>query len=98
MAGTYMLGETKVRPGSYFNIQKKGDGPASGAKNGIVGVLFKSDWGPLNQAVEVSVDDGYENILEPAVQRMQSVLRLKAGQSQRFVVVLEMAEPREMLS
>ena len=43
MAGTYMLGETKVRPGSYFNIQKKGDGPASGAKNGIVGVLFKSD-------------------------------------------------------
>lgn len=32
MAGTYMLGETKVRPGSYFNIQKKGDGPASGAK------------------------------------------------------------------
>lgn len=62
MAGTYMLGETKVRPGSYFNIQKKGDGPASGAKNGIVGVLFKSDWGPLNQAVEVSVDDGYENI------------------------------------
>ena len=23
MAGTYMLGETKVRPGSYFNIQKK---------------------------------------------------------------------------
>lgn len=62
MAGTYMLGETKVRPGSYFNIQKKGDGPASGAKNGIVGILFKSDWGPLNQAVEVSVDDGYENI------------------------------------
>ena len=62
MAGTFMLGEMKVRPGSYFNIQKKGDGPASGAKNGIVGVLFKSDWGPLNQAVEVSVDDGYENI------------------------------------
>lgn len=49
MAGTFMLGEMKIRPGSYFNIQKKGDGPASGAKNGIVGVLFKSDWGPLNQ-------------------------------------------------
>ena len=98
MAGTFMLGEMKIRPGSYFNIQKKGDGPASGAKNGIVGVLFKSDWGPLNQAVEVSVDDGYENIFGPAVQRMQSVLRLKAGQSQRFAVVLEMAEPREMSS
>ena len=23
MAGTFMLGEMKVRPGSYFNIQKK---------------------------------------------------------------------------
>ena len=24
MAGTFILGETKVRPGTYFNIQKKG--------------------------------------------------------------------------
>ena len=24
MAGTYVLGETKVRPGAYFNIQRKG--------------------------------------------------------------------------
>jgi hypothetical protein len=60
MAGTYMIGETKVRPGTYFNIQKKGDGAAAGATNGITGVLFKSDWGPLNEAVEVSIDDGYE--------------------------------------
>lgn len=60
MAGTYMIGETKVRPGTYFNIQKKGDGAPAGATNGITGVLFKSDWGPLNEAVEVSVDDGYE--------------------------------------
>lgn len=60
MAGTFMIGETKVRPGAYFNIQKKGDGTATGAVNGIVGVLFKSDWGPLNEAVEISVDDGYE--------------------------------------
>jgi hypothetical protein len=55
-----MIGETKVRPGTYFNIQKKGDGAAAGATNGITGVLFKSDWGPLNEAVEVSIDDGYE--------------------------------------
>ena len=60
MAGTYMVGEVKVRPGTYFNVQKKGDGAAAGATNGIVGVLFKSDWGPLNEAVEVSVDDGYD--------------------------------------
>ena len=30
MAGTYVLGETKVRPGAYFNIQKKGTGQQSG--------------------------------------------------------------------
>lgn len=59
MAGIFMIGETKVRPGGYFNINKKGDGSLSGAINGIVGVLFKSDWGPLNEAVEISVDDGY---------------------------------------
>lgn len=35
MAGTYMIGETKVRPGTYFNVQKKGDGAAAGATNGI---------------------------------------------------------------
>lgn len=59
MAGTFMIGETKVRPGAYFNLNKKGDGALAGAINGIVGVLFKSDWGPLNEAVEISVDDGY---------------------------------------
>lgn len=62
MAGTFTLGETKVRPGSYFNIQKKGDGSVSRAINGIVGILFKSDWGPLNETVEIGVDEGYENI------------------------------------
>ena len=59
MAGTFMLGEVKVRPNAYFNIQKKGDGTLAGAVNGYTGILFKSDWGPLNEAVEISVDDGY---------------------------------------
>lgn len=62
MAGYFMIGEQKVRPGGYFNIQKTGDGPSVGAINGIVGILFKSDWGPLNEVVEISVDDGYEGV------------------------------------
>lgn len=62
MAGYFMIGETKVRPGGYFNIQKTGDEPTAGAINGITGVLFKADWGPLNEAVELSVDDGYEDV------------------------------------
>ena len=34
MAGTFILGETKVRPGTYFNIQKKGGNATAGVMNG----------------------------------------------------------------
>lgn len=60
MAGTFILGETKVRPGSYFNIQKKGSNAAAGTMNGVTAVIFKADFGPLNTAVELSAEDGYE--------------------------------------
>lgn len=60
MAGTFILGETKVRPGSYFNIQKKGGNAAAGIMNGVTAVLFRADFGPLNTAVELSAEDGYE--------------------------------------
>ncbi len=62
MAGTFILGETKVRPGSYFNIQKKGANAATGIMNGVTAVIFKADFGPLNTAVELSAEDGYEGI------------------------------------
>lgn len=62
MAGTFILGETKVRPGSYFNIQKKGANQTSGIMNGVTIVIFKADFGPLNTAVELSAEDGYEPI------------------------------------
>jgi len=60
MAGTFILGETKVRPGGYFNIQKKGNNAAVGIMNGVTAVIFRSDFGPLNTAVELSAEDGYE--------------------------------------
>ena len=62
MAGTFILGETKVRPGSYFNIQKKGGNTVPGIMNGVTAVIFKADFGPLNMAVELSAEDGYEQI------------------------------------
>ncbi len=62
MAGTFILGETKVRPGSYFNIQKKGGNAVAGIMNGVTAVVFKADFGPLNTAVELSSEDGYEQI------------------------------------
>lgn len=59
MAGIFTPGEVKVRPGTYFNIQNAGGNALSGAIDGITAVLFKSDWGPLNEAVEVSLSEGY---------------------------------------
>ena len=61
MAGTFILGETKVRPGSYFNIQKKSDNSVTDL-NGVTAVIFRADFGPLNTVVELSVEDSYERI------------------------------------
>ena len=52
-------GETAVRPGNYFNYDKKGNEPAAGASDGITAVLFKSNWGPLNKAIIRTADEGY---------------------------------------
>lgn len=60
MAGTFMIGETKVRPGTYFNIQKAGANQTVGADDGIAAVLFKADFGPLEQAIEIDQEEGYE--------------------------------------
>lgn len=57
MAGTFILGETKVRPGTYFNIQKKGGNAAAGVMNGVTAVIFRADFGPLNEAIELSAED-----------------------------------------
>lgn len=62
MAGTFILGETKVRPGSYFNIQKKGGNSTSGTMNGVTIAIFRADFGPLNEVVELDAGDGYEKI------------------------------------
>lgn len=61
MSGTYALGEQKVRPGSYFNIQTK-DRKAVSIMNGVTAVIFKSDFGPLNTVVELDAKEGYETV------------------------------------
>ncbi len=64
MSGVFILGETKVRPGSYFNIQKKGDDSAPNIMNGVTAVIFRANFGPLNTVVELNVEDeeGYEKV------------------------------------
>lgn len=62
MAGTFVFGETKVRPGSYFNIQKKDGSMAADIMNGVTAVIMKADFGPLHTAVELSAEEGYASV------------------------------------
>lgn len=62
MAEYFNTGETKVRPGAYFNIQKTGSNAAADAISGVTAVVFRSDFGPLNKAVELDRDEGYEDM------------------------------------
>ncbi len=52
MAGTFLLGEQKVRPGTYFRRERAGYS-VEGATNGVLAVLFQSNWGALNKNVDV---------------------------------------------
>ena len=73
MAGTFILGETKVRPGTYFNIQKKGGNATAGVMNGVTAVIFRADFGPLNEAIELSAEDGYEGIIDTATTKIATL-------------------------
>lgn len=61
MAGYFHVGEEKIRPGSYFNIQKREEGNEFGAVDGIVAVLFRSSMGPLGTVKVIERGDGYED-------------------------------------
>ena len=62
MAGYFQIGETKVRPGAYFNVQKYGEEDGFGAVDGVVAVLFQSSFGPLGEVVVLDREDGYEQV------------------------------------
>lgn len=61
MAGTFLIGESKVRPGVYYRREKIG-ATVAGATNGVLACIFQSNWGALNK--EVDVDQTQMNELE----------------------------------
>ena len=62
MAGYFKIGETKIRPGAYFNVQAKGSELIPGAVDGVVAILLKAKMGPLEKAIELSSEDDYTKI------------------------------------
>lgn len=54
MAGIFTDGAAKVRPGTYFNVNTNDGAGVIGAKDGIVAVLFKGTFGPVNEVRELA--------------------------------------------
>ena len=54
MAGTFLIGEQKTRPGVYYRRERAGY-TVEGATNGILACIFQSNWGPLNKEFDVDV-------------------------------------------
>ena len=68
MAGVYNAGETKLRPGLYYRIENGGGEDLAAAPIGTVAVVFKANWGPLNQIVNIgSTSEIYKYFGDDAV-------------------------------
>lgn len=55
MPGTFLIGEKKVRPGTYFRRENYGGPEVVGATNGIGAAIFQADWGPLNKVYDMDL-------------------------------------------
>lgn len=56
MAQIWQLGVEPVRPGTYYRREREGV-TVAGATNGVLAVLYRSNWGQLNKVVEASQVD-----------------------------------------
>ena len=55
MAGTFLIGEQKDRPGVYFRRENYGGPRVVGATNGVGAAIFQADWGPLNKVYDLDL-------------------------------------------
>ena len=62
MAGTFVIGEEKIRPGSYFNISRNDNNTSADIVSGVTAVIFKSDFGPLLDVRRLNADADYGSI------------------------------------
>ena len=92
MAGIFVLGEEKVRPGSYFRIKKNGDDSTTEVINGVTVVVFRSDFGPLGKASILGRDEGYENptflciMSAMALRFTAAMMRKNTGTATGFII------------
>lgn len=65
MAGTFKIGETKVRPGVYFRTTAIKEEEEQ-VLDGVVAVLFKANFGPLCKPMEFTDREGYKKLFGTA--------------------------------
>lgn len=51
MASFFIVGEKKTRPGVYLRYENYGTPPIAGVDDGKCAAVFRSNWGPVGQAV-----------------------------------------------
>ena len=51
MAQFFIIGEKKTRPGVYIRYENWGKPPVAGVDDGKCAAVFRSNWGPLGQAL-----------------------------------------------
>ena len=51
MASFFIIGEKKTRPGVYFRYENYGTPPVAGVDDGKCAAVFRSNWGPVGQAL-----------------------------------------------
>ncbi len=51
MASFFSIGEKKTRPGVYLRYENRGTPTAAGADDGKCAAVFRSNWGPIGQAM-----------------------------------------------
>lgn len=62
MAGTFVIGEEKVRPGTYYNIGRNDNSTSAGIVNGVTAVVFRADFGPLLDVVRLDAESDYTSV------------------------------------
>ena len=61
MGGIFKVGETKIRPGTYYRTKKKADDTEK-VLDGVGACVFKADFGPVNQIMEFTPNSDYKKI------------------------------------
>lgn len=109
MARIWHLGEVAVRPGTYFRTSS-GDVTTVGAVNGVLAVVYRSNWGELNKVVDISPEEmnnltdivgtgkGYDAIREGFIggATMVKAVRIGSGGAKARVVLKSTPEEKEV--